>query len=382
MSEPLSRDSPRRDSPCRDSPSCDSPSRAPRDRASVDRGSPRGDPLSPDEVEALLSLARSEVAEGAVAGAPEPAPLASTPFAEPGGYDFRRPERASEGQGIALAALHEGFARGLGASLSAHLQVDLLVRLVTVDQPTYSEFAMSLPIPTSIHALSCEPLEGTMVLEMRPSILYPMIDRLLGGRGSGAEPLERPFTSIELALVDTILARILRELRGAWESIHEIDFRLSASESNPFLLRVVPPHEPTVLLGFEARMGETAGMMNLCIPISVIEPILPELSRSRGLAAGRSPGSGEPRGPILESIAGAPIELTAVLAETPVSLYDLITLRPGDILDTGLHESSPVALTIQGKRKFRGAAEVRGDRRVIEVRTSAAPSDPHESPPE
>ena len=60
----------------------------------------------------------------------------------------------------------------------------------------------------------------------------------------------------------------------------------------------------------------------------------------------------------------------------PVSLYDLLTLRPGDVLDTGLHRSSPVAITIQGKRKFRGSPYLRRDRRVVQLLAPVAPNDP------
>lgn len=348
------------------------------------------EPLNQEEVEALLSLARAPGEEAPPTEDPEVAADEPAPSGGPRApekynalpshqitiYDFKRPERVSKSQVIALEALHEVFARNLGASLSAYLRHIVEVRLVSVEQFTYSEFTMSLPIPTSFNLLSCEPLEGKMILEMNPSILYPIIDRLLGGGRTQALYLERPFTNIELALVDTILERMLQQLRETWESVKEIDFQVHETESNPFLLQIVAPNEPIVLLSFEVQMAEYAGMVNLCIPFKVIEPIMPEFSQSNWFSASRARGGGECRGRILENIANAPIELTAVLAETPVSLYDLLTLRPGDILDTGLHKSSPVALTIQGKRKFRGTTYTRKDRRVVQVLQPVAPSDP------
>jgi len=348
------------------------------------------EPLNRDEVEALLTLARSSGEESPADEEPELAPRTSAAVGAVGSgekynalpshqisiYDFKRPERVSKSQVVALEALHEVFARNLSASLSAYLRHIVEVRLVSVEQFTYSEFTMSLPIPTSFNLLSCEPLEGRMILEVNPSILYPIIDRLLGGGRTESLTLERPFTNIELALVDTILERMLQQLRETWESVKEIDFQVFETESNPFLLQIVAPNEPIVLLGFEVTMGEYSGAVNLCIPFKVIEPIMPEFSQSNWFSASRQRGGGECRGRILENIANAPIELTAVLAETPVSLYDLLTLRPGDILDTGLHRSSPVAITIQGKRKFRGSPYTRRDRRVVQLLAPVAPSDP------
>ena len=73
-------------------------------------------------------------------------------------YDFKRPERVSKSQVIALEALHEVFARNVSASLSGYLRGIVEVRLISVEQFTYSEFTMSLPTPTSFNLLSCEPL--------------------------------------------------------------------------------------------------------------------------------------------------------------------------------------------------------------------------------
>ena len=55
------------------------------------------------------------------------------------------------------------------------------VKLTSVDQLTYSEFVFSLENPTCFNLLKAEPLEGNLILDINPSILYPIIDRLLGG---------------------------------------------------------------------------------------------------------------------------------------------------------------------------------------------------------
>ncbi len=350
------------------------------------------EPLNPDEVEALLHLAQSSPGgESEEAAVSEPSKAVEEPTSrgqravekynplpshQISIYDFKRPERVSKSQVIALEALHEVFARNLSASLSGYLRHIVEVRLVSVEQFTYSEFTMSLPIPTSFNLLSCEPLEGNIILEVNPSILYPIIDRLLGGGKSEALYLERPFTNIELALVNTVLDRMIQQLRETWESVKEIDFQIFERESNPFLLQIVAPNEPIVLLSFELLMGDYSGMVNLCIPFKVIEPIMPEFSQSNWFSSSRSREGGASRDRILRNIANAPIELSAVLAETPVSLYDLLTLRPGDILDTGHPHDQPVTLSIQGRRKFRGTPYTQKNRQVVQLLDRVRPTDP------
>jgi len=268
-------------------------------------------------------------------------------------YDFKRPERVSKEQVVALEALHEAFARNLSASLSGYLRTVIEVRLISVEQFTYSEFTMSLPSPTSINLLSCAPLEGNMILEMNPSILFPVIDRLLGGGAATAYLLDRPFTNIELGLVSSILSRILDQLTETWESFKPIRFEIIETESNPFLVQIVAPNEPIVLLSFEVLMGEYSGMINLCIPFKVIEPIVSEFSKSNWFVAHGGPAQ-DSRGQILGNISRSEVKVSAVLADMPIRLADLLTLRPGDILDTGKGTDSKLQFSIEQERKFMG----------------------------
>ena len=104
----------------------------------------------------------------------------------------------------ALQTMHEGFGRNFGAALSALLRTIVEVKLTSVDQLTYSEFVFSLENPTCFNLINAAPLEGQLILDINLSMLYPIIDRLLGGGSEPAPPLRRPLTEIELRLVSRI----------------------------------------------------------------------------------------------------------------------------------------------------------------------------------
>ena len=324
------------------------------------------DILDQDEVDSLLELVTEAEEETSEVGAsPENAddgyqdvPVTSgyntVSAANVHVYDFKRPERVSKEQVTALEALHEAFARNVSASLSGYLRTIVEVRLISVEQFTYSEFTMSLPSPTSFNLLSCEPLEGNMILEVNPSILFPIIDRLLGGGRNEPYIPDRPFTNIELGLVNSILQRILDQLNETWENIRRINFEVVETESNPFLMQIVAPNEPIVLLSFEILMGEHSGMINLCIPFKVIEPIMPEFSQSNWFTSSKVKATDQTREFIMENTSLAVVELSAILAETDIHLGDLMELKPGDVIDTGKAADSEVMLRIEGKNKFRG----------------------------
>ena len=123
-------------------------------------------------------------------------------------YDFKRPERISKDQMRSLQTLHEAFARNFAAFLSGFLRTIVEVRVATTDQLTYAEFMASLPNPTSFNLINvvADDLEGQLCLEISPLIIYPMIDRLLGGSN---DQVFIPLTSLSSRL------RFLRNATGA-----------------------------------------------------------------------------------------------------------------------------------------------------------------------
>src|SRR5687767_15354408 len=148
----------------------------------------------------------------------------------------------------ALEALHEGFGRNFGAALSGYLRTIIEVSVAHIEQLTYSEFIHSLPNPTCFNLLKAEQLDGQLCLEISPLIIYPVIDRLLGGSNADLFIPQRPLTAIELRLVQKILDRAMRTLEEAWSNILPIKFKLEESESNPQLVQIVPPNEVVVVV--------------------------------------------------------------------------------------------------------------------------------------
>src|ERR1044072_4864592 len=130
-------------------------------------------------------------------------------------YDFQRPQRVGKEQMRSLQTMHEGFGRNFGAALSGLLRSIVEVKLTSVDQLTYSEFVFSLENPTCFNLLKADPLEGHLILDINPSILYPIIDRLLGGGRDSSTVTRRPLTEIELRLVSRITGLFLDEMRRA-----------------------------------------------------------------------------------------------------------------------------------------------------------------------
>lgn len=309
--------------------------------------------LDQSEIDALLSAVQSGAVEER---AQEPRIFSRKPR-DPGttevkDYDFKRPERVSKDQMRALQTLHESFARNFGASLSGFLRTIVEVKVATCEQMTYSEFISGLPNPTSFNLISAQGLEGQMCLEISPLIIYPIIDRLLGGTSQDLFIPQRPMTLIETRLIGNVTSRGLVALAEAWANLKALVFSITATESNPQLVQIVPPNEVVVVIGFELKMGNRAGTMNLCIPFNVIEPIMDSLSAQSWFSNTRNNRSKEAHVALTKALTRAPMQVTGILAETTMSLRDLMFLAPGDVIVTEREATQPAVLCVEGERKF------------------------------
>lgn len=290
-------------------------------------------------------------------------------------YDFKRPERISKDQMRALRMLHETFARNFGASLSGHLRTIVEVSIRDASQKTYSEFVAESENPTSFNLIRCPPLEGQICLELSPLVIFPIIDRLLGGSNKDLFVPRRPMTLIETRLIQRILHRAMAALTEAWQGIRRIEFALGEMESNPQLVQIVPPNEVVVVVEFEVKLMNRGGRMRLCIPYNSIEPLVEDLSAQSWFVSGKSASESDAADRIASGLSAARLELEATLATTTISVQELRGLEVGDLIVTQRPAKSPVVLGVEGRPKFLAdLGQMRGNRALRVVR-SVAPTE-------
>ncbi|MCG8651344.1 MAG: flagellar motor switch protein FliM [Pirellulales bacterium] len=325
--------------------------------------------LSQNQVESLLKAMESVEGAPPKPDAPKPtpekkkkAPAAVSPAAPaaPAGrvtaYDFKRPERAGKDQMRAMHSLHESLARNFGAAVSAMLRTMIEVKLLSVDQLTYSEFVFSLDNPSYFNVLRPQPLEGNWILDIAPSLSYAVIDRMLGGDPNPNDTVRRPLTEIESRLMGRVVQAFLKQLATSWENIVELELEVESVESNPQLVQIVPPNEVVILVGFEVLLGKNRGMMNLCIPFNTIESFNSQLSRNGWVGYGKGKPTEESRGKITNNIDRAPVDIVVTLARSTIRTGDLLQLSVGDIITTEKEVKDPLELAVQNVPKFNARA--------------------------
>src|SRR5205085_276725 len=128
---------------------------------------------------------------------------------------------------------------------------------------TRSQALICLPSSTCLVSLGLSPYDGNGVLELNPSLVFPILEMLLGGTGKSSATIQRDITEIEQRLLDGLFRIILQDLREAWKSVTAVDFTIESMETEPQLLHLLAPNEAVVSIGIELRIGESVGMMNI-----------------------------------------------------------------------------------------------------------------------
>ena len=266
-------------------------------------------------------------------------------------YDFKRALRFSKDQIRSLTRIYENFARLLTTYFSAQLRAHVQISVASADQIPYEEYIRSIPNMTILNVLEVPPLDGRMIMEIHPAVAYAMLDRLLGGNGTSVNKIDN-LTEIEFRLMTNLFERTLEHLREAWSGIAEIDPILSELEVNPQFLQVVSPNETVVVISMNAAVGETSGMINICIPHVVLEPIIPKLSAHYWMETTSHEKKPEEVDALQRKVKEAEIEIIAQLGSSQINIEEFLSLDLGDVLELNTRIDEPLIIKVGEMPKF------------------------------
>jgi flagellar motor switch protein FliM len=266
-------------------------------------------------------------------------------------YDFKRALRFSKDQIRSISRIHENYARLLTTFFSAKLRTYVNITVASVDQIPYEEFIRSVPKMTILNTYSVQPLEGRVVMEINPNIAYAMLDRTLGGKGVNFNKVEN-LTEIETILMSQLFEKASVKLQEAWSSIVDIDPILEDFEVNPQFLQMVAPNETVVVVSLNTEIGEASGMINICIPHIVLEPIISKLSVHYWMETAGKERDEEAYRKLSESIQKAKVEVKAILGEATITIDEFLKLSKEDVIGLDKEIDSPLTLVVNNEPKF------------------------------
>jgi flagellar motor switch protein FliM len=290
--------------------------------------------IDQDEIDALFRAARGSSREPAK-GLAKPAEVVA--------YNFGGSGQISNEQLRAVGMLNDLFARNLTHNLAAWLRSRFHVNPVSAEQIPFNEFLMRIPEISYVSSVRLEPLGAVSVLQFDLALAPPIIDLLLGGEGKEG-PL-RELTDIEEAILGSVVESICRELTAAWQSV-DLSFNFERRQMQTQVARIMPVNEKTLCLGFELRMPQGSGSLNLAFPAVVANTILRRLTSDWGRHRRHAP---EARGRL--EAAAKQIHFGACLQLPPVRIpaREIEALQPGEILQLRHSGATPAEWRVAGQ---------------------------------
>ncbi|MDX9754781.1 MAG: flagellar motor switch protein FliM [bacterium] len=282
-------------------------------------------------------------------------------------YDFNHPDRFSKDQIRTMHNLHDHFARVFSISLSAFLRTIVEVKLVSVDQISYEEFIRSIPNPTSLNIINMDPLEGKALMELSPTLSFPVVDRLMGGAGNVFKK-NRELTEIEQTIIEKVLYRAFDCLHEAWANVLPLNLSLEQSETNPqLLMQLYLPSEMVILMTFEVTLGEISGTLSFCIPYPTLEPIASQLSSTSWFAAAKKELSEEHAEVLYDRLRRVNIPIIAYAGAATLSLRELLELQSGDVVQLNRRTDEDLVIQIGNEYRYKGKPGIARGHNAIKI---------------
>lgn len=330
------------------------------------------DILSQSEIDALLSAFATGEGAPDIGGGDED----EDRIREVKVYDFNHPDRFSKDQIRTMHNLHDHFARVFSISLSAFLRTIVEVKLVSVDQISYEEFIRSIPNPTSLNIINMDPLEGKALMELSPTLSFPVVDRLMGGQGNVFKK-NRELTEIEQTIIEKVLYRAFDCLHEAWANVLPLNLSLEQSETNPqLLMQLYLPSEMVILMTFEVTMGDISGTLSFCIPYPTLEPIASQLSSSSWFAASKKELSEEHAEVLYDRIRRVSLPIIAYIGAANMTMKELLDLNENDVIQLNSRVDDELVMQIGNEYRYYTKPGIhRGHNAVQITRIISGPDD-------
>lgn len=282
-------------------------------------------------------------------------------------YDFRRPDKFAKDQLRTMQVIHENYSRLIASYFSGILRSFCQVEVISVEPQTYYEFINSLPDPVVLGIYAFKPLAGSAIIEISPDVTYAIIDKILGGSG-GLVEFKRDFTDIELSLIQRITTQLVATMNEPWVNVMKSDFKLERIETNPQFAQIISPNETIAIITMNISIGGVDGMINICIPHMVIEPIIDQLSTKYWFTSNLEGEKDESQTTLLtHQIEDTAVDLKAILGNSRITIKEFIGLQIGDVIKLETQMKDGISLAVGERKKFSGVVGVKNNKYAVQI---------------
>lgn len=266
------------------------------------------------------------------------------------------PSKSEQERVTKLRALAEHLAYNLSEALSESFRAPTNVTVGDIDDASFGEFVLCLDDPTCFVTLCTKDERATFVLNIELSILFPMIERMLGGDLGAASVEPRSLTEIERRLAIRIVELFLDEWKTVCKQANSLEPETMTVDSSPCRAEALACKEAVMHTRFEVSLGQACGAISLVMPRSVADKCEPLDGEASSYRASSRDGRSED-----------PVHVSVVLAETKLPAVDVNDLQVGDVIDIEKGTDDALDVTVDGEPRFKGKAGILDDHKAVRI---------------
>lgn len=265
-----------------------------------------------------------------------------------------------------LDLVYDSFIRYFRITLSNRMRRMIEVHKLGARTYKFDDFVLTLPQPSCMTIYKCDPLKGASMFAIDSSFFYMIVDTCMGGDGN-CGPIEkgRVFTNIELKMVQRVVQDVLKDLERAWSPLVPAKLSIVRVEMNPRLVNIVPPEYQVVTMAMSVESDTAKGNIVFAMPLMAIEPLRDKLRSGSQFDM----ASIDPKWVfrLTGNVADAPIEMSAIMGTTTISMEKLLGLKAGDVLTLDNDATADMTVLVHGVPKYKAKAGVSKGSKAIQI---------------
>lgn len=288
-------------------------------------------------------------------------------------YDFKMPKKFTKEKLKVIDSIFESYARVLSSYLTGLMRIYCKVEVLQIEEQRYYEFNNALPDYVIMALVNMgisdeDILETVGILQISNPITFTIMDRLMGGGGMYSE-VNRDFTEIEVGLMTNVLTKMASLFKEPWGQYIDLDPALTKIETNSRVMQSMPPDEVIILGMLEIEIKDIKNTMSICIPAMNLESMMNKFGDrwSRSTKRMDQARENERRQGILENLKDSSLDIRAVLCDTQVDLYDILTLQVDDVIPLNMPIEDNITVRIGNNKWFDGKLGVMNSKKAIKI---------------
>lgn len=270
-----------------------------------------------------------------------------------------------------LEIVFDRLVRLMATSMRNFTQDNVEVSLDSIESMRFGEYLDSMTLPTLLSVFKAEEWDNFGIMSLDSSLVYSIVDVLLGGRrGTAAMRIEgRPYTTIELNIVKDMIQLTLSDLSTAFDPITSVNFSYDRLETNPRFATITRLSNAVIVARIRIDMEDRGGKMDLMIPYATLEPVRELLLQMfMGERFGRDAIW---ENHLMEQLWDTDIDLKAVLKEKMIKLGEIAKWQVGSFLDLDMFSHDDISILCGDVPLLEGVMGRKKDHVVIKVKGKA-----------